>query len=75
MFYLDDSLLMGASFDECKENTIITAELLSKAGFILNHEKSVVIPTQEIQFLGFILNSEDMTISFPGEKFEKITNL
>ena len=50
VFYLDAYLLMGATFDECKENTIITAELLSKAGFILNREKSVVILTQEIQF-------------------------
>ena len=68
VFYLEYSLLIGASFDECKENTIKTAELLSKAGFILNAEKSVVVPTQEIQFLGFILNSNDMTIRLPEQK-------
>jgi len=40
--------------------------------FTINIEKSSMNPTQEITFLGFVVNSEHMTISLPPEKVQKI---
>ena len=41
-------------------------------GFIINREKSVLKPTHEITFLGFVLNSVQMTVSIPKQKCDKI---
>lgn len=61
--YLDDTFLQGDSFQECLKNIQATKETLRKLGFKVNEEKSVLIPTQEIEHLGFVINSMDMTIS------------
>ena len=44
-------------------------------GFTIHPEKSVPIPTQKIIFLGFIINSANMTITLTKEKKEKIFTL
>lgn len=42
--------------------------LLHLLGFSINWGKSTLIPSQEIQFLGFVVNSVTMTMSLPEEK-------
>lgn len=42
--------------------------LLEELGFIVNREKSSLVPTQVITFLGFIVNSTIETLSLPEEK-------
>lgn len=59
--------------DDCK-TTKNTIELLYSLGFILNLEKSILIPTQNITFLGFTFNSVLMTLGLPIEKAEDIKN-
>ena len=44
-------------------------------GFIINKEKSIMTPTQVIQFLGFIINSNTMMILLPQEKVNKLQTL
>lgn len=66
---------MGNSSVECLENLKATKEILSKAGFMINEKKSVVEPSQQISFLGFVLNSTEMTVSLPNDKVEKIIKL
>lgn len=44
-------------------------------GFIINYEKSVLNPTKELLFLGFVFSSEDMSIKLPEEKSTLIQNL
>ena len=46
--------------------------MLSDLGFIIHSEKSVLVPTQNIVFLGFVLNPIDMTVSLTKEKPQKI---
>ena len=72
VFYLDDSLLVANSFEECERNIQRTEELLMETGFVINRKKSSFIPSQEILFLGFILNSETMTVRLPGDKVDNI---
>ena len=45
---------------------------LRSLGFIVNEKKSIFVPTQQITFLGFALNSVDMTISVPPYKVEHV---
>ena len=47
-------------------------ELFQVLGLVINENKSHMVPTQEIVFLGFHLSSIAMTISLPQEKIKKI---
>ena len=46
--------------------------LLQHLEFVINFKKCVLEPTQEIQFLGIIVNSKTMTLSLSQEKVQKI---
>ena len=41
----------------------MTVNLLIKLGFEIQEQKSILKPTQELEFLGFVINSKNMTIS------------
>lgn len=41
-------------------------------GFLVNYQKSVLLPTQTITFLEFQINSEEMTIALPKEKLTSV---
>ena len=66
--YIDDSLLFGENREECRINVMETARLAIELGFVLHPEKSIFEPTQIIEFLGFILNSVDMTVKLTERK-------
>jgi hypothetical protein len=73
--YLDDMLIIGASAEEATLFTTMAIELLESLGFTLNQEKSILTPTQTIEFLGFTINSNTMTIPLPNEKITKLRKL
>ena len=70
--YIDDSLLVGDTVQECKENISDTVHLMTKLGFIIHKSKSVLIPTQNLVFLGNVIHSQDMTVTLPHEKVHLI---
>lgn len=72
--YLDDLLIFGASYQVCLYNTSIVLNLLKSLGFIINREKSVLIPTTYIKFLGFFIDSVSLKIELPDTKKNTITN-
>ena len=41
-------------------------------GFKLNHKKCVWTPTQTIEYLVFLIDSVNMTISLPDDKLQKV---
>ena len=71
-FYIDDSFLVGKTYEECAVNVIDTVNLTQDAGFTINSEKSVLFPTTEIRFLGVILNSRITTVSLGLDKLKAI---
>jgi len=75
IIYLDDFLIIGSTYNECKRHFEFTKSLLESLGFIVNKKKSVLEPTNSLKFLGFMLNTADMTISLPLEKKSTIYNL
>ena len=68
--YIDDSCLHGRTKQQCAQNVSDTVHLLDNLGFMVHDKKSVLIPTKEITFVSFILNSADMTVRLPLEKKE-----
>ena len=49
-------------------NIARTVALSEDAGFTVHHNKSVLVSTQEIVHMGFILNSKNMTVALtPGK--------
>ena len=50
----------------------VTQELIPLLGFMINWEKSVLTPCQEIVFLGFLVNSLEMVFRLPEEKLQII---
>ena len=68
MGHIDDSFLMGHTYTSCGENIWETTNTFLKLGFVIHPTKSVLIPTQELEFLGFLLNSNSMTIRLPPRK-------
>lgn len=73
--YLDDMLCIGNNFRNCQKNVLESKKLLEKLGFVINREKSSLIPSKKCKFLGFIVNSADYTIELTDRKKEKIQKL
>ena len=67
MSNIDDSLLVGCEFS-LQEKLFYTVDTFCSLGFIIHPDKSIFEPTQEIEFLGFLLNSVSMTIRLPTAK-------
>ena len=67
--YLDDSINMNRSFQECWENTKLIIQTFQNLGFTVHPEpKSVFHPSQKTEFLGLILNWVTMTITLIDKK-------
>ena len=63
---------MADSPSVVKEHTAALIYLLENLGFIVNYPKSLLSPTQEIEILGFIVNSVAMEIKVPGNKIKQV---
>ena len=66
--YIDDSLLVGDDWLECAQNVRDTVEMSLDCGFVVHPLKSIFIPTQIIEFLGFWINSQNMTVKLTERK-------
>jgi hypothetical protein len=73
--YLDDTLTFDLDYLTTKTKSHQFADLLSEVGFLLHKDKSVRDPTQRILFLGFIIDSNSLTIEIPRDKFVAIQDL
>ena len=55
-------------------NVDVTIALLEYLGFTIDETKSILKPTQQINFLGFIIGPTKMTVTISKEKMIAITN-
>ena len=70
--YIDDSFLMGLSFDTCLSNIQDANNLMKSLGFHMNYAKYVMVPTQRLEHLGFILDSRRMTVTLTARKVDNL---
>ena len=66
--FLDDSMLIGRTVDDCMRNVTDTTELFQKLGFIVHPVKSVLHPTTRLQYLGVVVDSVTMTVTLSAER-------
>jgi len=67
--YMDDLLILGRSREECQEAVKVTLETLKMFGWQVNMDKSHLTPTQELDYLGFTINTEATpTLAMQKEK-------
>ena len=72
--YLDDFLVIGKTFAECKKGMIELHDLLTSLGFVVNEEK-LVYPTQHLTFLGIDIDTKQRTLALPKPKLEELRQL
>ena len=73
--YIDDSLLLSDSYEQCVMNIKDTMKLIDSVGLTTHPEKSIIEPTQCIEFVGFLLNSVEMTVQLAPRKVTKLKEL
>lgn len=79
IIYIDDSLWMANSAQTVEETGSSVVNIFQQAGFQINEKKSSLQLTQLITFLGYVIDTVQMTVSLPQEKvyliFREIRNL
>ena len=73
--YIDDFILVKLSFEASMQATLSTAELFMTLGFVVHPEKSQLIPSHKITFLGFVIYSVNMTITVTEKRFQTFKTL
>ena len=71
IIYLDDLLIMTQSKEMLNYHFSTTFHLLDNLGFMINYLKSVLIPATTMEFLGFLIDSQAMTLALPRDKVRK----
>ena len=72
IIYIDNILIMGESEVLASQHLAVLIHILECLGFIINTKKSVMTPTQEIKFLGMMVNSNTLLVSLPVDKRRQI---
>ena len=70
--YIDDSFYTEDTDASCTPHAV---ELFIKLGFVAHPTKSSLVPTQELEFLGFFLNSIFMTVRLTLNKISKVVTM
>ena len=65
--YLDDWLLRSPSKDQCLKDSEKLVQLVQELGWIINFQKSELIPTQKLDFLGYHFDLQRGLV-FPTQK-------
>ena len=73
--YIDDTIIIANSKEAALKAISETSDLLTQLGFIIHQEKSQFSPVQQLQYLGFIINSKDMTVTLPSDKKATIIDM
>lgn len=75
VIYLDDILCIGKDYDECMKNVKETVGLLESLGFVVNYGKSELEPSKSCEYLGFVIDSHELTLELPVKKKQKISEM
>jgi hypothetical protein len=72
ILYLDDILVLGFFFQLCLSKTKEALSMVMKAGFIINWEKSSLVPTTNFLFLEMLWYSVEGVLTLPEDKLEHL---
>ena len=71
LIYIDDVIVLGKTQQECNHNLSIAIRLFQSLGWFIKWEKTTEAATQ-FRFLGWLLDTQKMTISVPLHRVQKI---
>ena len=74
VMYLDDFLVIGATWQECQEVLECLLKLLKVFGFEINW-KEVVPPTQQLVLLGILIDTISQILSLPQDKHVELQSV
>lgn len=72
LIYLDDILLLNQTKEGLMKDRDSLIWLLHNLGWLINWKKSVLEPTQTIEFLGLKVDSVEMSVYLPQDKIQNI---
>lgn len=72
VLHLDDGLAMAESFEECQRISSFIKSSLEDAGLLINQEKSIFSPVQDIEWLGIRWNLVRFSISIPERRIQDV---
>ena len=70
--YIDDILILAESRTLARDDVTSLIYLLENLGFEINKPKSILEPTQSIEFLGLSVNSVHQELNLPSGKVKKM---
>ena len=70
--YIDDFIIVASSLREARLHRDLFLVFISLLGFQIREEKSSLVPSHEVKYLGFLWNSQTMEVSLPSAKIEKL---
>ena len=73
--YIDDFFTKDHTREDYFNNVMNIAELFDRLGFVVHQDKSVLVPTQEITILGFVINSRKMSVKLTPQKENNLRRL
>ena len=74
IIFLDDMSVMAQTLKEISQANETLIFLLQNLSFVINLKMSQLTPVKEIEFLGLVINSVNMTLALPEEKVLDIQN-
>ena len=72
--YIDDLLIQSISFEKCVHDTQVVILILLSLGWSVKWEKCSLIPSRQFVHLGFLFDTEAMSLTCPEDKVERIRN-
>ena len=75
IMYLDDGIIIAPTSDTAKQICETIRQDLKGAGVTLNEEKTKLEPTRQIEWLGFCIDTSEMTFRVPDNKIKGLLNL
>ena len=70
--YIDDILILAESKEMAVDYVEAMVYLLECLGFVINKEKSVLVPDQTLEFLGLMVDTVNMELRLPLHKMKMI---
>jgi hypothetical protein len=71
LVYIDDFLILGESKEVCQRNLDLALQLFDALGVWVKHEKTVG-PTQQLVFLGILIDVLSQTVSVPPDRLAEL---
>ena len=68
VMFIDDLLIMHQCIVNLQRAAAFAVQLLTWLGFVISEEKSVLLPCQQIEFLGMLIDSTTMTMTLTDRK-------